>query len=175
MNEYYANVTRAEERAERIKRQVWQHRAAACCKTHKPVYAPTYVAETHRNLRFAVALGAMTLLLLVIVAPANAQQHFEQGQPEAFYDAMLALRLGNYYYVSGDYETALGYMEAAVSALPDSAFTADGCYAHFYLYLSRVQYAVGDTTAAHHSLAMYHQYLGEQIQPADAAFAAMSR
>lgn len=61
MDEYYANVARAEERAERIKRQVWQHRAAACCKVHKPVYAPTYVAETHRNLRFALAVGALTL------------------------------------------------------------------------------------------------------------------
>ncbi len=85
--------------------------------------------------RASVALIVLTAICLLLTTDVSAQDTIQPGRTEVFPDAMLAYRLGNYYFVKGDYVRAIEYLSEAIALVPPPAFSLDPGYADMYWIL----------------------------------------
>ena len=87
---------------------------------------------------------------------ANAQETVDPGSGEPFGEAMLAYRLGNYYFVAGDYERAVVEFTRAIELMPEEVFIKLPEYSEMYWALGEAQERAGMEQEA---LVSYHQFL----------------
>jgi tetratricopeptide (TPR) repeat protein len=163
MSDFYADQARAQQRAERIRADQQRHSMTAASRGQsRPVLSRGAV----RASMISFIVVAIALVLLLSAAPADAQT-IHPGEGEFFYETMLALRLGNYYYVKGDYEKAVAYFTKAVESLPVEVYEIDPGYTFMYRMLGDAQTAAGLIDEAEASYAIYTAYTGESLVDID--------
>jgi tetratricopeptide (TPR) repeat protein len=109
--------------------------------------------------RVALALVLVALLLvsaLVFPLVTRAQDAWDSGSREAFFDAMVAYRMGRYYFARGDYLRAIARYEEAIAGIPQEVYEVIPGYANLYWDMGEAQFMAGQYDAA---LVSYHRYL----------------
>jgi len=118
------------------------------------------------KLIVTTALAVLVILLLLLVPQTtNASDKLDPGEGDAFYDQMVAFRLGYYYYVTGEYERAVDYYNQAIGGLPEVVFTRVDTFRCMYWYLGDAQLKDGDPNAALKNYQRYLELVGDQANP----------
>lgn len=124
-------------------------------ENHKTL--PSNAKRIGRNLTITISLVTFFVLFLML-APQTmyAQDKADPGTVDAFYDQMIAYRLGHYYYVTGEYERAVDYYNQAIAGIPELILMRISSYRDLYWYKADAQLKAGQPDAA---LASYQYYL----------------
>ncbi len=111
----------------------------------------------HRLLVTMLLVAVFVLFLLLVPRTINASDDkSDPGEGDAFYDQMVAFRLGYYYYVTGEYDRAVDYYNQAIEGIPEVVFTRMNVFRCIYWYRGDAQLKAGQPEAA---LESYHHYL----------------
>lgn len=124
-----------------------------------------YVA--HRLM--VTMLLAAVFVLLLLLAPRTISASDSKSDPgagEAFYDQMVAFRLGYYYYVTGEYDRAVDYYNQAIAGIPEEVFAKVDTFRCIYWYRGDAQLKAGQFDAALDSYRSYLELAGDQVNPA---------
>src|SRR6266498_1421040 len=152
LNQYSKDINR---RA-RIQQEVQQiHLAEAMQRNQKAATANSL--HIGHKLTVAIAL-VIVVILFLLLAPQriSASDKFDSGENDAFYDQMIAYRLGHYYYVTGEYERAVDYYNQAIVGIPEIVMMHMSCFRDLYWYRGDAQLKAGQPDAA---LDSYEYYL----------------
>lgn len=124
----------------------------------------------HKQMIIVVVSVLFLLFLLALTQTTRAQDLNDAGTIDPFADAILAYRVGYYFYTQGDYERATSELKTAIREIPDVIFTVSVDYATMYWTLGDAQFMAAQFDEA---LASYQQYLdlvGSQASSEAAAY-----
>lgn len=91
----------------------------------------TFFYTHHRTLIFVVLTVLAMLTLFALPRGANAQNLADSGNDNAA-PAIMAYRIGHYYYLMGDYDRAIEEYTKAIEGMPQEVFEASTDYAVMY-------------------------------------------
>lgn len=134
-----------------LRRQADQYRLA-----HEARDDDRWTSGGHPWALRAVLIALAVLALFAAYRQVHAQEAHDPGEYEPFPEAMLAYRLGNYYFVTGDYARAADKLSEAVRLMPETAFALQPRYSVLYWALGEAQEAEGMQAEA---LISYRRFL----------------
>ncbi len=118
----------------------------------------------HIGRRLLVAIVVVILVAVAaFVSPtgAEAQDVIDSGQGEPFGPAMVAFRVGNFYFETGNYQQAAEKFAEAIELTPVEVFQQLPEYSVMYWMLVDAQVELGDTAGAWDSYQSYLEVAGE--------------
>ncbi len=116
----------------------------------------------HRMMMTILVVVGFILFLLLVPQTTNAQDKSDPGNADAFYDQMIAFRLGYYYYVTGEYERAVDYYNQAITGIPESILARMNDFRCIYWYLGDAQLKAGNADAALKNYQHYLELVGDE-------------
>jgi len=120
---------------------------------------------SHKTI-LTVIIVLFAAALFVLPQAANAQINDMLNDGSDFgHPAMLAFRMGNYYYVQGNYEKAIERLQFAVDEMPAAAYNAFPNLTEAYRILGDAQFAQAQYDAALSSYTLYVEMTGEEADP----------
>ncbi|MEO8391923.1 MAG: tetratricopeptide repeat protein [Chloroflexota bacterium] len=134
-----------------------EQRAHEACTAPSADLSKASAIHTHsRHLTVTLLVVLFILLTCLFPAVTHAQDLIDVGQGEFFTDAMVAYRVGYYYFLKGDYDRAIQEYEQTVQGIPQGVFAASVDYATIYWDLGDAQLMAEQYDQA---LASYQHYL----------------
>lgn len=149
-------------------RNIERQHLAQLARPHTPHHVEFNLSE-HRQIIILVSV-LFLLLMLALTQTTKAQDLSDAGSSEPFANAMLAYRVGYYFYTQGEYDRAAVELKTAIDEIPDVVFTVSVDYAMLYWTLGDAQFMAEQYEEA---LASYQQYLdlaGDAASSAAAAY-----
>lgn len=134
------------EHRSRKARQAQQDQLAASGQSVSPVdHLPRLLTPPIRKLAFVLLLLALIggLLLVLPQSTRAADADRDPGQGEPFAPAIIAYRLGHYYFYKGHYERAVAKYTKAVEGIPQEIFAGLFGYEVIYWELGDAQLMAG--------------------------------
>ncbi len=120
----------------------------------------------HRLLVTMMLAAVFVLFLLLVPRTISASDNkADPGDGDAFYDQMVAFRLGYYYYVTGEYDRAVDYYDQAIEGIPEVMFTRVDTFRCIYWYRGDAELKAGQPDAALVSYRYYLELAGDQVNP----------
>jgi tetratricopeptide (TPR) repeat protein len=120
-----------------------------------PATPPTNRIVTARLV--GLALFVLLMVTLLAMPRVSGAHHVkEPGKGEPFADAMVAYRLGHYYFVHGDYSQAIVKYRLAIKGIPAKVFEAASTYRVLYWDMGDAYLLDGQYDEA---LSSYQHYL----------------
>jgi len=120
---------------------------------------------SHKNLLIAIIV-LFAAALFVLPQAANAQTSDMVSDGNDFnHPAMLAFRMGNYYYLQGDYEKAIERLQFAADEMPAEAFAVFPNLTEVYHVLGDAQVALGQNDEALANYTIYVEMTGDEADP----------
>ena len=108
--------------------------------------------------------------LMLLPETIHASDKSDPGGADAFYDQMIAYRLGHYYYVTGEYERAVDYYNRAIDGIPESVLGRISSFRDIYWYKGDAQLKAGQSDAALVSYQYYLQLADNEAKPKEIEF-----
>ncbi len=156
-------------RAEKLHKAQQLQLAEAVRENHTPMSSSAFL--TGRKLTITVSLVTFFVLFLLLVPQTiYADDKLDPGGADAFYDQMIAYRLGHYYYVTGEYERAVYYYDQAIAGIPELILAQISSFLDLYWYKGDAQLKAGLPDAALESYQYYLQLAGDQAKGAEINF-----
>ncbi|MBI1277630.1 MAG: hypothetical protein GC179_05845 [Anaerolineaceae bacterium] len=124
----------------------------------------------HRGVIAFVVILLVLAYLLLVPQTSYAQDKVDADKSDAYCEQMIAFRLGHYYYVTGDYERAIGYYDTAIAGIPEAVLGHIASLRDIYWYKGDAQLMAGQMEKA---LASYRHYValaGNDAQSQELAF-----
>ena len=120
--------------------------------------------------KLRVAAVFIILVVTVFIAPrtVGAQDsvlHPDTGQSDLLGEPMVAYRMGNYYFVTGDYQRAAEYFTEAIDLMPEVVFTERSEYSCLHWALMEAYLLMGDSEGAVETYRAYLEAAGSTADP----------
>jgi len=125
-----------------------------------------------RHKRLIAVAAAVVLIVMTLVFPqmANAQDARDSGSGDAYPAAMVAYRMGRYYFAQENYDRAIIRYEEAIDGIPGEVFEAIPGYANIYWDMGEAQFMAGQPVEALASYQRYVELAGDHARPEAVAF-----
>lgn len=158
LNQY----TKDTNRRARIQQEVKQIHFADEMQANQKTASANTLHIGHK-LTVTIAL-VIVVILFLLLAPQriSASDKFDSGDADAFYDQMMAYRLGHYYYVTGDYERAVDYYNQAIEGIPEAVLAQVSSFRDLYWYRGDAQLKSEQLDAALDSYQYYLKLAGDE-------------
>lgn len=135
------------------------------------VSKPAILMFSGRKLIITLSVITTFIILLMVMPTAiQAQDKYEAGSADPFYDQMIAYRLGHYYYVIGEYQRAVDYYNEALIGIPEIILVQMSSLRDIYWLRGDAQLKAGQTNAALESYQMYLQLAGTKASVQETEF-----
>ncbi len=166
LNQYSKDTNR---RA-RIQQEVQQINFADNLQGNQKTISTNTLHIGHK-LTLTIALAVLVILFLLLAPQKiSASDKFDAGEADAFYDEMVAYRLGYYYYVTGEYERAVDYYNQAIAGIPEVVMIRMSCFRDLYWYRGDAQLKLEQPDAALGSYQYYLKLAGDQVNDVEISF-----
>lgn len=130
----------------------------------------TTLRINHKIVKTVSLVALFVLFLLVIPQTIHAQDKYDTSGQDAYYDQMMAFRLGHYYYVTGEYERAIEYYNHAIEGIPEAIFVQMSSFRDLYWLKGDAQLKAGQPDAAYITYQRYLQLAGNEAKEKEIAF-----
>lgn len=136
-------------------------KAALAGSTHRFELEPFVYA--HRRAVIAVTLVVLAVVLMMALPRmTNAHDLADPGEGELFAPAIMAYRIGHYYYVAGNYDRAIEEYTKAIEGIPPVVFEKSADYAVMYWDMGDAQLMAGEHENALMSYRRFLELLDEK-------------
>ncbi len=108
----------------------------------------TFKFPALRRCRRLLVVAVALVILVALPVTAGAQDKREAGDNEPFATAIMAYRLGHYYYVTGQYDRAVEHYTQAIDGIPAEIFAFSVDYAVMYWDMGDALLLAGQYAAA---------------------------